>query len=282
MNTAWRWFAGLLVCLGLTMAHVKSGETAERFIVVQSTTSTQNAGLFDFILPRFTRETGIEVRVVAVGTGQALKNARNGDGDVVLVHSRVAEDTFVAEGWGVRRYDVMYNDFVLVGPQNDPAGIKGKGDAVAALQAIAAAQVPFLSRGDDSGTHQKELFLWAEAGVDVAKASGTWYRETGAGMGATLNTATGMAGYTLTDRGTWIGFGNKGRQAVLVEGDDRLFNPYGVILVNPARHMRVRAADGQRFIDWLIGSHGQQAIADFKVEGQQLFYPVHTSAKPNS
>ncbi|MEQ8249124.1 MAG: substrate-binding domain-containing protein [Alphaproteobacteria bacterium] len=264
------------------MAHVKSGETAERFIVVQSTTSTQNAGLFDFILPRFTRETGIEVRVVAVGTGQALKNARNGDGDVVLVHSRVAEDTFVAEGWGVRRYDVMYNDFVLVGPQNDPAGIKGKGDAVAALQAIAAAQVPFLSRGDDSGTHQKELFLWAEAGVDVAKASGTWYCETGAGMGATLNTATGMAGYTLTDRGTWIGFGNKGRQAVLVEGDDRLFNPYGVILVNPARHMRVRAADGQRFIDWLIGSHGQQAIADFKVEGQQLFYPVHTSAKPNS
>lgn len=282
MNTAWRWFVGLLVCLGLTMAHVKSGETAERFIVVQSTTSTQNAGLFDFILPRFTRETGIEVRVVAVGTGQALKNARNGDGDVVLVHSRVAEDTFVAEGWGVRRYDVMYNDFVLVGPQNDPAGIKGKGDAVAALQAIAAAQVPFLSRGDDSGTHQKELFLWAEAGVDVAKASGTWYRETGAGMGATLNTATGMAGYTLTDRGTWIGFGNKGRQAVLVEGDDRLFNPYGVILVNPARHMRVRAADGQRFIDWLIGSHGQQAIANFKVEGQQLFYPVHTSAKPNS
>lgn len=282
MSQAKRFFTGTLVVLGLLVAGSPNAVAAERFIVVQSTTSTQNSGLFDFILPQFKQETGIDVRVVAVGTGQALKNARNGDGDVVLVHALAAEDAFVAEGWGVERHDVMYNDFVVVGPRRDPAGTKGSANVVAALQAIATAQVPFLSRGDNSGTHRKELSLWAAAGVDVAAASGTWYRETGAGMGATLNTATGMGGYALTDRGTWISFGNKGEQTVLAEGDDRLFNPYGVMLVNPARHARVRAADGQRFIDWLIGPRGQQAIADFRVDGQQLFYPARIPANPNS
>ena len=259
-----------------------SAGAAERFIIVQSTTSTQNAGLFDHLLPVFEEATGIEVRVVAVGTGQALKNARNGDGDVVLVHARAAEDAFVAEGWGVARHDVMFNDFVIVGPADDPAGVSGMHDAVAALKKIAAVRAVFLSRGDESGTHSKERALWAQTRVDIDAASGTWYRETGAGMGATLNTATGMAAYTLTDHGTWISFNNKGDQVVLVEGDKRLFNPYGVILVNPARHPRVRAADGQAFIDWLLGPDGQRAIANYRVNGQQLFFPVRRPAGPNS
>jgi tungstate transport system substrate-binding protein len=245
----------------------------DRFIVVQSTTSTQNSGLFDHILPTFTRKTGIDVRVVAVGTGQAIKNAQNGDGDVLLVHAKSAEEKFVAEGWGVRRQDVMYNDYVVVGPAADPAKTAGTKNAVAALQKVAAARAAFASRGDDSGTHKAELELWKAAGIDVKSASGTWYRETGSGMGATLNTAVGMGAYALTDRGTWGAFENKGEHTVLVEGDPRLFNQYGVILVSPAKHPRVRADLGQAFIDWLVGPEGQAAIAGFKVNGQQLFFP---------
>ncbi len=242
-------------------------------IIVQSTTSTQNSGLLDYLLPRFTARTGIEVYVVAVGTGQALKNARNGDGDVVLVHAREAEERFVAEGWGVERHDVMYNDFVIVGPAGDPAGVRGMRDAAAALARIAAARALFASRGDESGTHRKERALWRAAGVDPGAASGTWYRETGSGMGATLNAAAGMGAYVLTDRATWISFKNKRDLEVLVEGDPALFNQYGVILVNPVRHPQVKARAGQAFIDWLIGPEGQAAIAAYRVAGQQLFHP---------
>lgn len=252
-----------------------SGQSAADapFIVVQSTTSTENSGLFGHILPQFSGKTGIEVRVVAVGTGQAIKNAQNGDGDVLLVHARKDEEKFVAEGWGVKRYDVMYNDFVVVGPRADPAGVRGMKDAVAAFGKIAAGKAVFASRGDDSGTHKMEKDLWKEAGVDAAGASGTWYRETGSGMGATLNTAVGMGAYALTDRGTWVSFKNKGDLEVLVEGDPKLFNPYGVILVNPARHPRVKADLGQRFVDWLVGPEGQAAIASFKLNGAPLFFP---------
>lgn len=252
-----------------------SGQSAADapFIVVQSTTSTENSGLFGHILPQFTGKTGIEVRVVAVGTGQAIKNAQNGDGDVLLVHARKDEEKFVAEGWGVKRYDLMYNDFVVVGPRADPAGVRGMKDAVAAFGKIAAGKAVFASRGDDSGTHKMEKDLWKEAGVNAAGASGTWYRETGSGMGATLNTAVGMGAYALTDRGTWASFKNKGDLEVLVEGDPKLFNPYGVILVNPARHPRVKADLGQRFVDWLVGPEGQAAIASFKLNGEPLFFP---------
>ena len=243
------------------------------YIVVQSTTSTQNSGLLDAILPEFKARTGIEVRVVAVGTGQAIKNAKNGDGDVLLVHAKPAEEKFVAEGWGVQRFDVMYNDFILVGPETDPAGVGGGADIVAALAAVAQAQAPFVSRGDDSGTHKAELRHWKAAGIDVSAASGEWYRETGSGMGATLNAAAGMGAYALTDRATWISFGNKDGMKVLVEGDPRLFNQYGVILVNPEKHAHVKAKEGQAFIDWLTGPEGQAAIAGFKLEGQQLFFP---------
>ncbi|MXN64261.1 extracellular solute-binding protein [Stappia sp. GBMRC 2046] len=245
----------------------------ERFIVVQSTTSTANSGLLDAILPKFKDKTGIDVRVVAVGTGQAIKNATNGDGDVLFVHAKSAEEKFVADGWGVKRRDVMYNDFVIVGPKGDPAGIKGMDEATEALKKIAEAGAPFASRGDDSGTHKKELSLWKAADVDVAHASGDWYRETGSGMGATLNTAAGMGAYALTDRATWISFKNKSELAILAEGDDRLFNQYGVILVNPEKHAAVKADEGNAFIDWLTGPEGQQAIADYKLEGQQLFFP---------
>ncbi|SDC95093.1 substrate-binding domain-containing protein [Ruegeria marina] len=257
----------------LALAMAGAAQAAEDFIVVQSTTSTQNSGLLDHILPAFEAESGIEVRVVAVGTGQAIKNATNGDGDVLLVHAKAAEEKFVAEGWGVQRFDVMYNDFVLVGPVADPAGIKGGADVVAALSAIASAQAPFASRGDDSGTHKAELRHWQSAGVDVAAASGGWYRETGSGMGATLNLAAGMGAYALTDRATWIAFANKGDLEVMVEGDDRLFNQYGVILVNPEKHPGVKAEAGQKFIDWLIGPDGQAAIASYTLDGQQLFFP---------
>lgn len=250
-----------------------AGAGAAEFIVVQSTTSTQNSGLLDAILPEFTALTGIGVRVVAVGTGQAIRNARNGDGDVLLVHAKAAEEEFVAQGWGVERFDVMYNDFVLVGPAGDPAGIRGGTDIVAALRAVAAEAAPFASRGDDSGTHKAELRHWAAAGIDVAAVSGTWYRETGSGMGATLNAAAGMGAYALTDRATWIAFGNKGDLEVLMEGDPRLFNQYGVILVNPARNPGIRAKDGQAFVDWLTGAAGQAAIAGYRLEGRQLFFP---------
>jgi tungstate transport system substrate-binding protein len=246
---------------------------ADRFIVVQSTTSTQNSGLLDYILPLFKADTGIEVRVVAVGTGQAIKNAKNGDGDVLLVHAKSAEEKFVEEGYGVERFDVMYNDFVIVGPEDDPAGIKGMKDAESALARIAAKQATFASRGDDSGTHKKEMSLWKGASVDPSKASGTWYRETGSGMGATLNAGVGMGAYVLTDRATWIAFKNKDDFGILVEGDPKLFNQYGVILVNPEKYPNVKAEAGQKFIDWITGPEGQAAIASFELDGQQLFYP---------
>ncbi|HEX6142260.1 MAG TPA: substrate-binding domain-containing protein [Geminicoccaceae bacterium] len=245
----------------------------DRFIIVQSTTSTQNSGLFDAILPTFEAATGIEARVVAVGTGQALKNAQNCDGDVLLVHARPAEEAFVENGYGVERLDVMYNDFVVVGPEEDPAGIGGMGDASDAFAKIAAAEAPFASRGDESGTHKTEASLWQEAGVDVAAASGGWYRETGSGMGATLNTAVGMDAYALTDRATWISFGNKGGYEVLVEGDDQLFNQYGVIRVSPEHCPEVRTEAAQAFVDWITGEAGQEAIAGYRLDGQQLFFP---------
>ena len=245
----------------------------EQSIILQSTTSTANSGLYDYILPKFTASTGIKVNVVAVGTGQAIKNAQNGDGDVLLVHAKSAEKQFVADGWGVERYDVMYNDFIIVGPPSDPAGIAGMKDAAAALQKIAAGNAIFASRGDNSGTHKKELALWKEAGVDATGASGKWSRETGSGIGATLNAAVGMSGYTITDRGTWISFRNKGDFEILVEGDENLFNQYGVILVNPEKHPRVKATAGQAFIDWILSDEGQAAIASYQLDGQQLFFP---------
>jgi tungstate transport system substrate-binding protein len=245
----------------------------ETSILVQSTTSTQNTGLYEYLLPRFTAKTGIGVNVVAVGTGQAIKNAMNGDGDVLLVHDKPAEEKFVAEGYGVERFDLMYNDFIVVGPANDPAGVAAMQDTKAALKKLAGKQSLFASRGDNSGTHSKELALWKAAGVNPAAASGTWYRETGSGMGATLNTAVGMGAYALTDRGTWISFKNKGGYKIVIEGDPELFNQYGVVLVNPRRFPNVKAKPGQAFVDWLISDEGQAAIAGFKIEGQQLFFP---------
>ena len=268
-----------LLAAGLLAASfIPAASAAEKFITVASTTSTQNSGLFDYILPRFKKKTGIEVRVVAVGTGQAIRLARNGDADILLVHHRPSEEKFVTEGFGVKRFDVMYNDFVIAGPKDDPAQIAGMTDAVAALKKIAGARAAFVSRGDDSGTHKKELGLWRAAGVDVKKASGTWYRETGSGMGATLNTASAMQGYALADRGTWLSFKNRAGLRVLVEGDKRLFNPYGVILVNPKKHPHVKAALGREFIAWLISPEGQAAIGTFKVNGQVLFKPNATAA----
>ena len=270
------WSAALLAAMALGRAAM-GGE----FIIVQSTTSTQNSGLFDHILPTFQKKTGIEVRVVAVGTGQALKNARNGDGDVLFVHAKPAEEKFIADGFGVKRFDVMYNDFIIVGPPADPAAISGMRDAPAALKKIGAAKAAFASRGDDSGTHKKERLLWKETGVDPDAASGTWYRETGSGMGATLNVAVGMRAYAMTDRATWISFKNKSDFKILVEGDAKLFNQYGVILVNPKKHPRVKAKAGQAFIDWLIGPEGQAAIADYKLDGQQLFFPNAKDNRPS-
>lgn len=270
----------LQLAIGAILLCASAPVSAEdNFIIVQSTTSTQNSGLFEHILPNFKEKTEIEVRVVAVGTGQALKNARNGDGDVVLVHSKPDEEKFVADGWGVKRHDVMYNDFIIVGPASDPAKIAGLKDAPAALKKIAAAKADFASRGDDSGTNKAELRLWNDAGIDPKQASGTWYLETGSGMGTTLNTAVGKQAYTLTDRGTWLSFANKGDFEVLVEGDGRLFNQYGVILVNPKKHANVKAKEGQAFVDWITGREGQQAIASYKIDGEQMFFP---NAKPGS
>ena len=267
--------AAAVLCAGTAPPVARAAE----FIVVQSTTSTRNSGLLDHLLPKFTVRSGIEVRVVAVGTGQALRNARNGDGDVLLVHAKPAEEEFVADGFGVERFDLMYNDFVIVGPARDPAGVAGMRDAVAGLAKIARAGVAFASRGDDSGTHKREIGLWKGAGIDPVPASGGWYRETGSGMGATLNLAVGMGAYTLTDRATWTAFDNKGDFTVHVEGDARLFNQYGVILVNPRKHPHVKAAAGQAFIDWLLGPEGQRGIASFRVAGRQLFFP---NAKRNA
>jgi len=245
----------------------------ERFIVVSSTTSTEQSGLFGHILPLFEKDTGIRVRVVALGTGQALDMARRGDADVVFVHDQVAEEKFVADGFGVKRLPVMYNDFVLIGPKGDPAKIAGGRDILAALQKIAAAQAPFVSRGDKSGTHAAELRYWKAAGVDLDAKKGTWYKDTGSGMGPTLNTASSMNGYVLADRGTWLSFRNRGDLAILVEGDQKLFNQYGVMLVNPAKHPHVKRDLGQRFVDWIVSPQGQAAIAGYKIGGEQLFFP---------
>ena len=247
------------------------------FITVQSTTSTDNSGLFAYLLPVFKAASGIDVHVVAVGTGQAIKNAQNGDGDVLLVHSRADEDKFVADGWGVKRFDVMYNDFVVVGPASDPAKISGMKSAVEAFAKIANSKASFISRADDSGTHKAELKLWKEAGIDAKASSGTWYREAGQGMGATLNMAVSTSSYALSDRASWSAFKNKGEEVIAVQGDARLYNPYGVILVNPAKHPTVKAAEGQKFVDWLISDEGQKVIASFKIDGEQQFFP---SAKP--
>jgi len=245
----------------------------DKSIVVASTTSTQDSGLFGHILPIFKAKTGIDVKVVAQGTGQALDTARRGDADVVFVHARPAEEKFLSEGFGVKRFPVMYNDFVLVGPKSDPAGIKGSKDIVAALTAIKTKGAPFISRGDKSGTHQAELALWKVANIDIEKDSGPWYKSIGQGMGAALNTASATSSYVLTDRGTWISFKNRGDLDIAVEGDKRLFNQYGVMLVNPAKHPHVKKELGQAFIDWLVSSDGQKTIADYKIDGQQLFFP---------
>jgi tungstate transport system substrate-binding protein len=264
--------------LRLTIAVLISGllvqaHAADKFILVQSTTSTQNSGLFDHLLPVFKAETGIEVRVVAVGTGQALKNAQNCDGDVVLVHAKAAEEKFVADGYGVKRTDVMYNDFVVVGPGNDPAGVVGSKEAVKSFKAIAEKKALFASRGDDSGTYKKEIELWKAANVDVKAASGRWYRETGSGMGATLNTGVGMGAYVLADRASWIAFGNKSNFRIAVEGDPTLFNQYGVIAVNPAKCPNVKSDLANTFVNWIVSPKGQAAIAAYKQNGQSLFFP---------
>jgi tungstate transport system substrate-binding protein len=245
----------------------------EKFITVASTTSTEQSGLFGYLLPIYEHQTGVKVRVVALGTGQALDVGRRGDADVVFVHARAAEEKFLAEGQGVKRYAVMYNDFVLVGPKNDPAKIAGSKDILAALKKLDAAQAPFVSRGDRSGTHMAELDLWKAAAVDIDKSKGPWYRDTGQGMGPALNTAASMGAYILADRGTWLAFKNRADLAVLVEGDKRLFNQYGVMLVNPEKHPNVKKDLGQQFIDWLVSPAGQKAIADYKIGGEQLFYP---------
>jgi tungstate transport system substrate-binding protein len=258
--------ASVLAALLLASA---SSAPAQDFITVASTTSTEQSGLFKHLLPEAKKATGIEVRVVAVGTGQALDMARRGDADVVFVHDLPAEEKFLAEGFGVKRYPVMYNDFVIVGPKSDPAGAKGN-DVVAGLKKIAAAQAPFASRADKSGTHAAELRYWKAAGIEPR---GTWYRETGSGMGPTLNTAAGMNAYALADRGTWLSFKNRADLVVLVEGDNKLFNQYGVMLVNPAKHAHVKKEPGQKFIDWLISPAGQATIAAYRIEGEQLFFP---------
>lgn len=246
---------------------------AQKFITVSSTTSTENSGLFKHLLPIFEKKTGIDVRVVAQGTGQALDTARRGDADVVFVHAKAAEEKFLAEGHGVKRFPVMYNDFVLVGPKADPAKVAGGKDITEALRKIKAAAAPFVSRGDRSGTHMAELRLWKTAGIDIEADKGAWYRALGQGMGASLNIASSMNGYILTDRGTWISFKNRGNLAILVEGDKRLFNQYGVILVNPVKHPNVKKDLGQQFIDWIISPEGQKAIAEYKIGGEQLFFP---------
>ena len=250
-----------------------STQAQERFITVASTTSTEQSGLFGHLLPRFEQKTGIKVHVVAVGTGQALDIARRGDADVVFVHARSAEEKFLAEGHGVKRYPVMYNDFVLVGPKSDPAKIGGGKNILEAFKKLEAAKAPFVSRGDKSGTHLAELDLWKAAGIDIDTAKGPWYRDTGQGMGPALNTASSMNAYILTDRGTWLSFKNRGDLTILVEGDKRLFNQYGVMLVNPDKHPSVKKELGQMFVDWVISPEGQQAIVDYKINGEQLFFP---------
>jgi tungstate transport system substrate-binding protein len=262
-----------LIAVAASVIFATGALAQDQSIVVASTTSTQDSGLFGHILPLFRTKTGIDVRVVALGTGQALDTGRRGDADVVFVHAKPAEEKFVAEGYGVKRYPVMYNDFILVGPQNDPAGIKGSKDIVAALRTIRDNGAAFISRGDRSGTHQAELRLWKIAGIDIAKDKDPWYKEIGQGMGAALNTASASNAYVLADRGTWLSFKNRGALVIAVEGDRRLFNQYGVMLVNPQKHPAVKQEPGQQFIDWLVSPEGQKAIAGYKINGEQLFYP---------
>ena len=260
----------IAAALTVTLAAAGTAAAQDKSILVQSTTSTANSGLYDHLLPMFTDKSGITVNVVAVGTGQAIKNAQNCDADVLLVHAKASEEKFVSEGYGVQRFDLMYNDFVIVGPAADPAGVKGMNDVKAALTKLAEAKAPFASRGDDSGTHKKEMALWKAAGIEPG---GEWYRSTGSGMGATLNAGVGMGAYVMTDRATWISFGNKGDYEIAVEGDEAMFNQYGVILVNPEKCSSVKQAEGQAFIDWLLSAEGQNAIRAYQVDGQQLFFP---------
>jgi len=263
----------LLFVIAFALAQISLASAQDKSIVVASITSTQDSGLYGFILPLFKQKTGIDVKVVAKGTGQALNTARRGDADVVFVHAREAEEKFIAEGFGVKRYPVMYNDFILVGPKSDPASIKGARNVVFALQTIKAKGVPFISRGDNSGTHIAEINLWKSIGIDIRKEAGPWYKSIGQGMGATLNAAAASGAYVMSDRGTWISFKNKADLVIAVQGDKLLFNQYGVILVNPAKHPHVKKELGQQFIDWLISDEGQKAIADYKINGEQVFWP---------
>src|SRR5690242_12223336 len=262
-----------LAVFALSLLTLTGAFAQEKSIVMASTTSTQDSGLFEHILPLFKAKTVIEVKVIAQGTGQALDTARRGDADVVFVHAKAAEEKFLAEGFGVKRYPVMYNDFILVGPASDPAGVKGTQDIVAAFKAIKEKKAAFISRGDRSGTHIAELNLWKLAGIDIAAEKGPWYKDIGQGMGAALNGASAINAYVLSDRGTWLSFKNKGDLVIAVQGDKRLFNQYGVLLVNPQKHSHVKKELGQQFIDWLISPAGQKAIADYKINGEQLFYP---------
>lgn len=268
---------GAVALIALASPALAQDKSQDKSIVVSSTTSTTDSGLFNHILPLFKKKTGIDVKVVSQGTGQALDTGRRGDADVVFVHAKGQEEKFISEGAGVKRYPVMYNDFVLVGPKSDPAGIKGSKDIVAALKTIKSKQAPFISRGDKSGTHSAELNLWTQAGIDIAADKGPWYKEIGQGMGAALNTASASNAYVLTDRGTWLSFKNRGDLDIAVQGDKKLFNQYGVILVNPEKHSHVKKAEGQAFIDWLVSPEGQKAIADYKINGQQLFFPNATA-----
>ncbi len=270
------------ILLGALLLGALPAHAQERFITVASTTSTDQSGLFTHLLPAFKRVSGIDVRVVALGTGQALDVGRRGDADVVFVHDKVAEEKFVAEGFGVTRTQVMYNDFVVIGPKADPAKASGLKDILEAFRRIQATQSPFVSRGDKSGTHAAELRYWQDAKVDLAATKGTWYRDVGQGMGPALNTAAGMNAYILADRATWLNFKNRAELAILVEGDEKLFNQYGVILVNPARHANVKKDLGQTFIDWLVGPAGQRTIAEYKIGGESLFFPNAIPAKPRS
>ena len=269
----WRRTGRALVLVLLICTAIGPARAEQRYITLASTTSTQNSGLFDHILPKFKAASGIAVRVVAVGTGAALRLARNGDADVLLVHHQPSEEAFVRDGFGVARHPLMYNDFIIVGPKDDPLGLAQAADAAAALTRIAQGRAAFVSRGDDSGTHKRELALWVDAGIDTSVHSGTWYRETGSGMGASLNTAAAMDAYTLSDRGTWLSFQNKRGLAILSEGDPGLRNKYGIILVSPKRHPHVKARLGQSFIDWLMSAAGYSAIAGHRIDGEQLFYP---------
>lgn len=258
--------------LSLTTVWLSSAARAETpFIIVASTSSTENSGLFDYLLPKFQHSSGIYVRVLSVGTGQAVRLAQNGDADILFVHHKPSEERFVSEGFGVERFDVMYNEFVLVGPALDPAAIGGQAEAPAALKAVAQAAAPFVSRGDGSGTHKRELSLWQAAGIDVSKITGGWYRETGSGMGATLNIAAAMEAYTLADSATWLNFHNRRGLKIMLRGDPLLFNQYGVILVNKAKHTHIKSALGQHFIDWLLSATGQSAINSFTIEGERAF-----------